>query len=97
MEEITVLKIVDKISMQYQKLGLLIGLSVSEIEGFRERSFLNTEKTCNFIFDAWVSKNGHSPNYPLSWEGLYALLKDIGHKQAADDMKQDLARKGVKV
>lgn len=89
------LGIVDKISMKYQALGLCVGLSLDKIEGFRQRSFLDNTATCNFILNAWVSKGGHPPNYPLSWQGLYDLLKDIGHKKAGGDMRRDLACKGI--
>ena len=51
---------------------------------------MDNEAACILILDAWMSKGGHAPHYPLSWKGLYDLLKDIDRKKVGDSMMRDL-------
>ena len=90
LETITKLRIVGKICDKYQALGVRLGMKLSKIRSYYQRSCMDSEATCNSILDDWVNKGGHPPHYPLSWKGLYDLLVDIGHKKTGDDMMRDI-------
>ena len=95
MAEITQMGIAEQISSDYQTLGILVGISLSQVESYRQQSFMNTTHTCNFILDEWISKNGHPPMYPLTWKGLYNILCKMNFKKVAEKLKSELSIKGI--
>ena len=85
------LKIIETISSQWRDLAILVGLSVSQMDGILRESFMNSEQCCLRVFDHWIMSNGEFTDYPVTWSGLHKLLKDIGHHNAlAEHMKSAL-------
>ena len=97
MEEILTLGITERMSSRYQNAGQLLGLNLEYISRLKQRSLMDNRRTCELIFEHWVKNNGHPPNYPLTWKGLYNLLCDIQHRKLAEDMKYKLASKEVRI
>ena len=89
------MNIADKIGSKYQRLGTILGLNMATIDSYKQQSFMNLGQTSGRILNDWIERNGHPPNYPLTWKGLYDVLCDIGHRNAAETMRSDLRQKGV--
>ena len=45
---------------------------------------------CISVFSHWINNNGYPPNYPLTWDGLSELLRDVEHETAAMRLKEVL-------
>lgn len=58
---------------------------------------LDSYRCCTDVFNHWIQNDGHRPNYPLSWQGLYDLLCNIEHRSAAEDMKRKLSKDGIHI
>ena len=82
------LKIVEEISSKWQDLAILLGLSMSQIDGIQKmQSVMEAEQCCLRVFDHWISNNGEFTDYPITWNGLHKLLEDVGHRAVARRMK----------
>ena len=83
------LEIIKTVCKDWRYIGQLLGQSMGELDGYWERS-PDYSTCCSRVFDCWINNNGH-PSYPLSWEGLYKLLRDIKHGRVANELKKALA------
>ena len=81
------LKIVEEISGKWRKVAVLLGLSVGQMDGIMQQSFMDPEQCCLRVFDRWIISNGEYTDYPVTWSGLYKLLKNTGHSTIAEHMK----------
>ena len=82
---------VEEISSKWQDLAILLGLSMSQINGIKTECLLDVEQCCLRVFDHWIISNGEFTDYPVTWSGLYKLLKDSGHHNAlAENVKRAL-------
>ena len=93
--EITRMGIAEEICSDYQTLGILVGIGLPQVESYRQQSFMNTTHTCYLILDKWISKNGHPPQYPLTWKGLYNILCDMQYNKVAEKLKVELSTRGI--
>ena len=84
------LKIIEEISSKWQDLAILVGLSMSQIDGIQKQCLMEAEQCCLRVFDHWIISNGEFTEYPITWSGLHELLKDIGHRAVAERMKTAL-------
>ena len=78
-------------------MAAYLGLSVGQMDGIQQQSFMDTEQCCMRIFDGWIISNGESTDYPITWSGLYELLEDIGHDAIAEVMKSALETVGIEI
>ncbi len=97
MEIIAQLGIIPKISAQSQSMGLLVGIEFATLQKFQKQTLNDNDEVCTLVLNNWIVRNGHSDKYPLTWNALYQLLDDIGHKRAAIEMKDGLARQVIKI
>lgn len=85
------LEILKTVSARWRDVGVLLGQKLSELDGYQRMENNDIGGCCTRVFSHWIDDNGHSPKYPLSWEGLERLLRDIEHGGAADNLKNALA------
>ena len=53
---------------------------------------------CSRVIDTWIESGGlPSPEYPITWRGVYDLLLDIELKDVADIMTTALASHGIDI
>ena len=89
------LEVIKTISAQWRQIGLLLGQILSELDSYQRMENNSNVGCCTRVFSRWINNNGHPPKYPLSWEGLEGLLRDIEHGRAADNLKNGLACMGI--
>ena len=87
----------EAIAVKWRKVAALLGLSVSQMDGIQQQSFMDPEQCCYHVFDHWIISNGEFTDYPITWSGLHELLEDTGHSAIAERMKTALQTVGIVV
>ena len=67
--------ILDEISSRWTEAGDLLGLSPAHLDGIEEHRLRDARLCCRDVLQDWIQDNQGS--YPVSWEGLICLLKDM--------------------
>ena len=71
------------------KFGLQVGLDMDKLKGW-ERQFRDDATRCWLeVMGYWINIGG-TQNYPVKWEGLHQLLKDVEYGMVARDLKKAL-------
>ena len=66
---------------------MLLGMTVEQLEIVTEcRSQPSSVECWQMAMRRWLEGQG-ARDYPTTWDGLYAILKDVGLAQLADDLK----------
>ena len=82
------LRILDEISSRWTEAGDLLGLSPARLEGIEEQRLRNARSCCRDVLHDWIQDNQGS--YPVSWEGLISLLKDMKLTVLANKLENSL-------
>ncbi len=64
-----------------------------KLENYRQKNNDNEERLKE-VFSDWINQGGH-PEYPLSWAGVFQLLRDVGMSTPAENMQKALVNKGL--
>lgn len=88
-------EILKALKRKWQKLGQLLGLSPRDLETFKKEENKKIGR-CRRIFSHWIDSNGYPPNYPLTWQGLEKLLRDLKQKRTANNLNNALVILGNK-
>ena len=78
--------LVHHISSRWRKIGLKLGMEYNQLESIERRFRYNDEEILMNVFKLWVENADglpHHARYPLSWQGLYTLLENIGKMEVA--------------
>ena len=70
-----ILRILDEISSRWTQVGDLLGLSPARLQGIEKHRLRDARSCCRDVLHDWIHDNQSS--YPVSWEGLICLLKDM--------------------
>ena len=79
------LRILDEISSRWTGAGDLLGLSPARLKGIEEHRLRNARLCCHDVLQDWIQDNQGS--YPVSWEGLICLLKDMRLTVLANELE----------
>ena len=82
---------VDQVSAKWHDVGMLLGLSLNQLDAWDAEYRGNANKCWNRVIDQWLTRGG-SHDYPATWEGVYTLLKDTGFKKIARKLKSAIVR-----
>ena len=91
------LRIIETIGVKWREVAALLGLSVGQMDGIQQQSFMDNEQCCYRVFDHWIISNGEFTDYPITWSGLHELLEDVGHRAIAEHMKTALQTVGIDI
>ena len=69
------LRILDEISSRWTEAGDLLRLNPARLEGIEVHRLRYPRSCCRDVLHDWIQDNQSS--YPVSWEGLICLLKDM--------------------
>ena len=78
-------KLVERVSAKWRKLGVMIGLTPNNLDAIRDDR-RSVEACWEDVMQRWLDGQGQK-SYPIMWEGLYRLLKDIACPQVAKELK----------
>ena len=81
--------LVDRVSSKWMKFGMIVGLGMNQLEAW-ERQFLMDANRCWLkVMTYWLQNGGNvEQQYPVTWEGVYCLLTDIGYSEIARELKE---------
>lgn len=82
------LELLEQISSKWRRVGMLFGEKMAALDNCEQKSNDNVDR-CARIFSHWIECKGH-PNYPLTWDGLSKLLRDIKQETAAARLQEAL-------
>jgi hypothetical protein len=93
MEDVIMFDILKVISSKWRDIGLRTG-QVNALDGY-SRKYLNDDDECVVkVFNVWFSKDG-TDNYPITWQGLYNLLCDVGQRASANKIADARPNMGI--
>ena len=78
-------KLVKRVKSKYKELGIRIGLTRNYLDSMDE-CWDSLKSVCEVVMKEWLDGQGQEI-YPVTWEGLYRLLTDIGCAQVAEELK----------
>lgn len=79
-------KLPDKISMEWRKIGVVLGREMGQLDGFHiQYSHIASQCWCRVITD-WLDNSG-TCDYPATWEGLFELLQDVDKYEVAVELE----------
>ena len=82
------LRILDEISSRWTEAGDLLGLSPARLKGIEVYQLRDARSCCRDVLQDWIHDNQGS--YPVSWEGLMCLLKDMKLTVVAKELENAL-------
>ena len=81
--------LIDKVSMKWRTLGLLLDLSYSTLEALAEEH-RSPDDCCQAILSNWLENP--PPQYPNTWKGLIELLEDSQLVEVVHELKTALEK-----
>ena len=83
-------RLVDLVSARWMEFGTLLGFTLNVLEGWEKEYHCNSSRCWMKVMDSWVEKG--SCDYPVTWEGLCTLLRDMGLPDVRHELIQALCK-----
>lgn len=80
-------RLVDRVSSRWRKFGILLGLTMNQLEAWDDQHRGNASICWNKVMEYWLAGDDVD-DYPATWEGLYTLLNDCTFSEVAADLKR---------
>ena len=90
--EVLELRIYDSAEAKWDRIGRRLGFDEGHIDSISVDGHNNYSRVCS-VFREWFENACSLPNhtkYPMTWEGLIALLADSALKELSDKLKRAL-------
>ena len=88
------LKIIEKVSADWQTLGILLGVNMPMLQNFRRMGGDDSIQCCRHVFYQWLENSSNS-EYSATWMGVHTVLNDVGQGTTAEELKQALESKDI--
>jgi hypothetical protein len=89
------LDILGTVSSEWRKIGNLTGQSRA-LDGYERKYMMSDYECISKVFSVWFDTDG-TPNYPITWQGLYDLLCTVGHRGIANKIADSTDKAGIKI
>ena len=76
------------------EFGLQVGLDMDQLKGWERQYHYDATRCWREVMMYWI-KVGGTPDYPVKWEGLDELLKDVQCGEVAKDLKKALMHHSI--
>ena len=83
-------RLIDEICMYWRDMGMYLGIPVSMLDVFREKTLNNPIECCQQVISYWLESD-RTLRYPKKWDGVYELLTDIKCSQIAENLREAVA------
>ena len=83
----------DKISMAWRTLGLLLGLPISSLDSLAVEHRDNPVECCRAVLGQWL--DSPPSDYPATWKGFMELLEDSQLDGVVSELKTVLVKANV--
>ena len=78
----------DKIADKWRRLGRLLSIEGSQLEGFARQYQNDINECCQTVLTKW--QENPPPKYPATWGGLVELLEDCRLPEVVKELKEIL-------
>ena len=78
-------RLVNRVSSKWKQFGRRINLEEDLMTTWDRQVRGNAEECWDMVMQRWLKGERH--NYPLTWEGLFKLLKDVAFQGVVPDLK----------
>ena len=89
------LRLLQRLAPEWRRVGQILGLPSAVIQSIENLGSGRSPEDCVFqVFVRWLENAPQLPSYsqyPLTWRGLYNLLQDSEHGEAASELKVALS------
>lgn len=84
-------RLVDKVGTKWKSIGYRLDISDDVLSGWHG-DLRDTKQLWNKVMNHWLTTGG-TPDYPLTWEGLYELLKDVECTEITKQLEEFVSSK----
>ena len=85
-------KLMEKVSTKWRDIGYQIDLTKNTIDGYAIKHGNDPERCWDEVMSKWCEDGQGSDEYPVTWDGLYQLLKDVEAAQVAEQLEKAVAK-----
>ena len=78
--------------MKWRDIGYQIDLTKSTINSFATKHENDPERCWEEVMSAWCEEEQGADEYPVTWNGLYQLLKDVEAPEVAEQLKEAVTK-----
>ena len=78
-------RLVNRVSSKWKQFGRRINLEEDLMTTWDRQVRGSSEECWDMVMQRWLKGERH--NYPLTWEGLFKLLKDVAFQGVVPDLK----------
>ncbi len=76
----------DMVSAQWEEFGTLLGICLNQLTVWKKECPGDIAACWQRVMEHWITGQG-SPDYPVTWEGLFTLLEDLGCQAIAQELR----------
>ena len=80
-------QLVSEVSVKWKEFGLRLGMTLNDLEALEREYRGNAKDIWNKVMDHWLAGKA-ARDYPVSWEGLYSLLRDVELSETANQLEK---------
>ena len=81
----------EEVGTKWKDIGYQIDISPRELEEMGRKNSI--DECCEKVLSEWLNEQGAN-YYPVTWEGLYLLLRDVNAAKEAECLKEAVAKSG---
>lgn len=81
-----IFRLVDRVSASWKEFGVILGLGTNQLEKWEAQYRGDANMCWARVIEEWLN-GGIGSDYPVTWEGLYTLLKDAQYSVVAEELK----------
>ena len=85
------LRILEEVCTKWKDIGGVIGLSPSRLDAIEKHRLGDMMECCRDVFSVWLQQEDES--YPVTWDGVRELLKDMKLSAIAKKIDEFLLNK----
>ena len=79
-------RLVDKVSSKWQTFGRRVKIEHNKLKALEDQ-YRDPARCWLEVMEHWLNGGGNR-EYPVTWDGLYALLEDVEFSEVAKELKK---------
>ena len=80
--------LIDMIANKWRSIGQTLGIKPAQLAGISKQYMENATDCCRDVLGRWL--DNPPSDYPVTWDGLVELLRDVQLSQVADELESAL-------
>ena len=80
-------RLVNRVSLKWESFGYRLDLPQNMLGAWRDECLNNSARCWCKVMHHWLT-GGDTPDYPVTWDGLYVMLKDVEYSEEARELRE---------